>query len=87
MKKVICINDEFRPDILSLFRELPVKDCIYTVRDAFTTRNGPAYHLKEIVNPKVELDGMYFEPSFHQNRFVDLVEEYSEIKIEEHAAV
>lgn len=83
MKKVICINDEFNPNVAVLFKQLPVKDHIYTIRDSFTTRNGPAYHLVEIRNPKIELNGMFFEPSFHQDRFVDLEDEYNQIKVYE----
>lgn len=69
-KRVTCINDQFDPEIAKLFQTLPKEGVTYTVRDAFKTRNGPAYHLQEIHNPKVELDGFFFEPSFHQDRFV-----------------
>lgn len=83
MKKVVCINDKFEPHVAVLFKELPVEGSVYTIRDSFTTRNGPAYHLKEIINPKIELNGMFFEPSFHQDRFVDLENEYDKVEINE----
>lgn len=71
MKRVTCINDKFDPDVAKLFETLVKEGVTYTVRDSFRTRNGPAYHLVEITNPKVELDGFLFEPSFHQDRFVE----------------
>ncbi len=32
-QKVVCINDDFSPTVRRLYKELPVKDQVYTVRD------------------------------------------------------
>lgn len=75
-KKVVCINDNFsnlNSDQLNTIPNRPVKDSIYTIRDAFKTHNGYAYHLVEITNPKLEHPSGLgtFEPSFNQIRFSD----------------
>ena len=37
-QKVVCINDKFAATIRALYRELPVKDNIYTVREVYLGR-------------------------------------------------
>ena len=37
-QKVVCINDTFSPTIRALYKQLPVKDHIYTVREVFLGR-------------------------------------------------
>ncbi len=85
MKKVICINDEFEDRFLRLVPNTPIEGEIYTIRKKLVTRNGPAYLLKEIVNPLIDLNEEFkFEPSFHIDRFRDLDENYEIIeKVEE----
>ena len=85
MKKVICINDEFEDRFLRLVPNTPTEGEIYTIRKKLVTRNGPAYLLKEIVNPLIDLNEEFkFEPSFHIDRFRDLDENYEIIeKVEE----
>jgi len=37
-QKVVCINDTFAPFIKSLYKQLPVKGEVYTIRDVFLGR-------------------------------------------------
>ena len=37
-QKVVCINDTFSPTILALYKQLPVKDTVYTIREVFLGR-------------------------------------------------
>jgi hypothetical protein len=37
-QKVVCVNDTFSPTIRALYKQLPVKDNIYTVREVFLGR-------------------------------------------------
>ena len=37
-QKVVCINDTFTPSIRALYKQLPIKDNIYTVREVFLGR-------------------------------------------------
>ena len=83
MKKVICINDQFENRIYDLVPNLPIEGEIYTIRKKLVTRNGPAYLLKEIVNPLIDLNEEFkFEPSFHTDRFKDLDENFEIIENE-----
>jgi hypothetical protein len=54
-QKVVCINDEFEPWVFDLYRSLPKKGRIYTVRAVGVGRSNPKFtvnddaeiHLKE----------------------------------------
>ncbi|HYP17952.1 MAG TPA: hypothetical protein VEQ65_12140, partial [Opitutus sp.] len=37
-QKVVCINDTFTPVILALYKQLPVKGDVYTIREVFLGR-------------------------------------------------
>lgn len=37
-QKVVCINDTFTPTIRALYKQLPVKDSFYTIREVFLGR-------------------------------------------------
>jgi hypothetical protein len=40
-QKVVCVDDVFRPEVAQLYRNLPKKDQIYTVRQVYLGRaNG-----------------------------------------------
>ncbi len=90
-QKVACINDDFSPTIRHLYRQLPVKDEVYTVREVSIGRakvtstagggNEISYLvlLEELHNP----DDPYMhenagqEMGFRSDRFAPL-EEYTE---------
>ncbi len=93
-EKVVCINDTFEPLHRKLYRELPKKGEIYTIRDCSIgrTRTGAAdpgisYRLllEEITN---DLDPYMNEASaeelgFRSDRFAPLTSLEEEEKVEE----
>jgi len=93
-QKVACINDDFSATVRRIFKQLPVKDEIYTVRDV---RIGRAQVtggvdvsflvlLQELKNPDdpYMADGAAEEMGFRSDRFAPLEElENSEYATEE----
>ncbi|WP_448520444.1 hypothetical protein [Rhodoflexus sp.] len=76
--KVVCINADFSmyPNIFDVFKQLPKRDEIYTVRQKqYIEGMGYRILLEEIHNPPVYIDmvkGMV-EPAFAANRFALLM--------------
>ena len=93
-EKVVCINDTFEPFHLKLYRELPKKGEIYTVRECSIGRTktgaadpGISYRLllEEINN---DLDPYMDEASaeelgFRSDRFAPLTNLEEEVELEE----
>jgi hypothetical protein len=50
-QKVVCINDEFEPWVFDLYRSLPKKNKIYTVRAIGVGRSNPKF----VVNDEAEI--------------------------------
>lgn len=95
-EKVVCVNGDFSATVRHLYKELPVKDEIYTVRDvrigrAQVTTQGGANDvsylvlLQELRNPDDPYmrDGAGEEMGFRSDRFAPLVEAYDEAEAEE----
>lgn len=95
-QKVACINDDFSATIRHIYKQLPVKDEIYTVRDvrigrAQVTSGGGGdvsflVLLQELKNPDdpYMADGAAEEMGFRSDRFAPLEElENSEYATEE----
>ncbi|MCU0450234.1 MAG: hypothetical protein MUC97_10420 [Bernardetiaceae bacterium] len=72
--RVVCVNGDFSmyPNIYDLYRQLPRRDEVYTVRERqFLQGTGYRLLLEEIENPPVYIDmvkGMV-EPGFDARRF------------------
>jgi hypothetical protein len=82
-QKVICINDTFSPTIRALYKQLPVKDNIYTVREVFLgrekiVRGGDSATvgllLEELKNPRDPFHQGEQELGFSSERFAPLNE-------------
>src|SRR5258706_9045306 len=82
-QKVVCINDTFSPTIRGLYRQLPVKDNIYTVREVFLgrekiVRGGDTATvgllLEELKNPRDPFHQGEQELGFSSERFAPLNE-------------
>ena len=82
-QKVICINDTFSPTIRALYKQLPVKDNIYTVREVFLGREKivkggdsatVGLLLEEITNPRDPFHQGEQELGFSSERFAPLNE-------------
>lgn len=82
-QKVVCINDTFTPTIRALYKQLPVKDTIYTVREVFLGREKivkggdtatVGLLLEELTNPKDPFHQGEQELGFTSERFAPLNE-------------
>lgn len=82
-QKVVCINDTFSPAIRALYKQLPVKDNIYTVREVFLGREKivkagdsatVGLLLQEIKNPPDPFHQGEQELGFSSERFAPLNE-------------
>src|ERR1044071_6857097 len=82
-QKVVCINDTFSPAIRALYKQLPVKDNIYTVREVFLGREKivkggdtatVGLLLEELKNPRDPFHQGEQELGFSSERFAPLNE-------------
>ncbi|PTX98495.1 hypothetical protein [Opitutus sp. ER46] len=82
-QKVVCINDTFTPAIRALYKQLPVKDNIYTVREVFLGREKivkggdsatVGLLLEELKNPPDPFHQGEQELGFSSERFAPLNE-------------
>jgi hypothetical protein len=85
-QKVVCINDDFPPQALELFEQLPRKDAVYTVRAVYVGRGSYSKAesgrrdgeigvlLEELVNPRDPAlkQGLNGELGFNSERFAPL---------------
>ena len=49
-QRVVCINDDFEPWVFDLFKSLPKRDQIYTVRAIRPGRSNPSFTVDEDAN-------------------------------------
>ncbi|MCR6655231.1 MAG: hypothetical protein NVV63_05295 [Opitutus sp.] len=82
-QKVVCINDTFPQIILALYKQLPVKGQVYTVREVFLgrekiVRGGDSATvgllLEELKNPPDPFHQGQQELGFSSERFAPLEE-------------
>ena len=98
-QKVICINDTFSPTVRALYKQLPAKDTIYTVREVFLGREKivkggdtatVGLLLEELTNPQDPFHQGEQELGFSSERFAPLntlPDEEVAVEAEEHASV
>ena len=72
-QQVVCIDDNFVPEIRDYFNALPVKGTTYTVRDLvpgqhWDMQEEPAIYLVELVNAPNQHG---IEPGFQSRRFAE----------------
>ena len=58
-QRAACINDDFEPWVFDLYRALPKKDQIYTVRAVRAGRSNPDFTVNE--NAEIKLTGAEFD--------------------------
>ena len=94
-QKVVCVNDVFSATVRALYKQLPVKDNIYTVREVFLGREKivkggdsatVGLLLEELTNPPDPFHQGNQELGFSSERFAPL-EELPPEKIEEEVAI
>jgi len=82
-EKVVCVNDDFSATVRHIYRQLPRKDEIYTVRDVRIGRTqvtgGDVSYLvllRELHNPDDPYmrDGAGEEMGFRSDRFAPLID-------------
>jgi hypothetical protein len=82
-QKVVCINDTFPPVILALYKQLPIKGDVYTIREVFLgrekiVRGGDSATvgllLEELKNPPDPFHAGKQELGFSSERFAPLEE-------------
>lgn len=82
-QRVVCINDEFSSLVKALYKELPVKDKTYTVREVFLGREKVVKAgdsatvgllLVELTNPPDPMHKGNRELGFSSERFAPLEE-------------
>lgn len=100
-QRVVCINDDFPEIIRAIYRQLPVKDTVYTVRAVGVGRGQLApkssggsdgeiiVYLKELSNPDPEarFSKGGLELGFNSERFAPLEELPDEVAEEELTAI
>jgi hypothetical protein len=95
-QKVVCVNDSFPEIVRAIYKELPVKDNIYTIREVFLgrekiVRGGDSATvgllLEELTNPPDPFHKGEQELGFSSERFAPLNELDDEVEKEEEAGV
>ena len=58
-QRVVCINDDFEPWVFDLYRSLPKKDKVYTIRAVSAGRSNPTFALND--DAQIEMTGAEFD--------------------------
>ncbi len=58
-QRIVCINDDFEPWVYDLYRALPKKDKIYTVRAIGMGRSNPQFTVND--DAQIKLTGAEFD--------------------------
>lgn len=58
-QRVVCINDDFEPWVYDLYRSLPRKDKVYTIRAVGAGRSNPKFAIDD--NAELKLTGAEFD--------------------------
>lgn len=58
-QRVVCINDDFEPWVYDLYRALPKKDQIYTVRAIGMGRSNPQFIVND--DAQIKITGAEFD--------------------------
>ena len=94
-QKVVCVNDTFPPVIVAIYKQLPVKGDVYTIREVFLGREKivkggdsatVGLLLEELKNPPDPFHQGKEELGFSSERFAP-IEELPPVEEEEEAGV
>ncbi len=58
-QRVVCINDDFEPWVFDLYKALPKKDKVYTVRAVRAGRSNPTFALND--DAELQMTGAEFD--------------------------
>jgi hypothetical protein len=82
-QRVVCVDDRFSDLVRAIYRELPVKDVVYTIREVFLGREKivkggdtatVGLLLEELTNPPDPFHQGQQELGFSSERFAPLAE-------------
>lgn len=79
-QKVVCINDDFEPWVYDLYRSLPKKGKIYTIRAVGVGRANPQFTVDDDAN--IVLKGAEFDVLILLNELLNPDDPHSSIKQE-----
>lgn len=79
-QKVVCINDEFEPWVFDLYRSLPKKDKIYTIRSISAGRSNPTFAVND--DAEIQLTGAEFDLLVLLKELVNPDDPHSSVKQE-----
>ncbi|QIF00727.1 hypothetical protein [Roseimicrobium sp. ORNL1] len=79
-QKVVCINDDFAPWVFDLYRALPKKGKIYTVRAVGVGRSNPKFEVNE--DAEIKLTGAEFDLMLLLKELVNPDDPHSSVKQE-----
>lgn len=79
-QKVVCINDEFEPWVFDLYRSLPKKDKVYTIRSVAVGRANPKFELND--NAEIKLTEAEFDVLVLLKELINPDDPHSSVKQE-----
>lgn len=79
-QRVVCINDDFEPWVYDLYRSLPKKDKIYTVRAVSVGRSNPTFAVND--DAEIKLVGAEFDVMILLKELLNPDDPHSSVKQE-----
>ena len=79
-QRVVCINDDFEPWVYDLYRSLPKKDQIYTVRAVGVGRSNPTFAVND--DAEIKLTGAEFDMLILLKELINPDDPHSSVKQE-----
>lgn len=79
-QRVVCIDDDFEPWVYDLYRALPKKDQVYTVRAVRAGRSNPRFDITE--EAELKLTGAEFDILILLKELINPDDPHSSVKQE-----
>lgn len=79
-QRVVCVNDDFEPWVYDLYRSLPKKDKVYTVRSVGVGRSNPTFAVND--DAEIKLTGAEFDMMILLKELLNPDDPHSSVKQE-----
>jgi hypothetical protein len=79
-QQVVCINDSFDPWVFDLYRQLPKKGSVYTVRSVSPGRSNPKFEVNE--DAEIKMKEAEFDVLILLNELINPDDPHSTVKQE-----
>lgn len=79
-QSVVCVDDKFDPWVFDLYKQLPRKDSVYTVRDVSSGRSNPNFAVND--DAEIKMVGAEFDILIRLVELVNPDDPHSEVKQE-----